>query len=368
MTDELKSPIELILENKPEGPRRRQSALAITEIVMPRLAFTLPDGTAVNLHTIRAGKCQADILSFGASIADILVRAGGTTRSVVLGLADLAGYPAHRAHMGAVAGRCANRIGGGRFELDGRPHQLTLNERGRTHLHGGAHGFGNKVWRIESALDDRIALSIVSLDGEDGYPGMVRAQCGYHIEDSGMLRIELTATCDAPTLVNLATHSYFNLGGDTILDHTLTIAAGHYTPVDADLIPTGEIAPVAGTPFDFRAGETIGARRALTPSGFDHNFAISSQPTPEARFAARLVAPAGDLTMELWSTEPGLQFYDGQYLPVPQALRERTGVRFGGCCLEPQRFPDGINHADFPNTVLRPGETYRQVTEYRFVG
>jgi len=334
---------------------------------MPHPAFTTPDGTDVELHTIRAGRYQADILSYGATIADLTVPVAGDTRSVVLGLADLADYPAHAAYMGAVAGRCANRIAGGRFELEGRTHQLACNERGRTHLHGGALGFGRRVWRVDEVEADRVALSIASPNGEEGYPGTVRASCVYHLADAGILTITLTATTDAPTLVNLATHSYFNLGGgDTVLDHALTLAADRYTPVDADLIPTGEVAPVAGTRFDFRSPRRIGERRAQTDAGYDHNFAIAMAPSAEPRLAARLESPNRDLAMELWSTEPGLQFYDGQYLPPQQALRGRSGLRFGGCCLEPQRFPNAINQPGFPSPVLRPGETYRQLTQYRF--
>jgi aldose 1-epimerase len=334
---------------------------------MRRHAFVAPDGADVELLTISAGRHRADIISLGASIADLVVAAGAGTRSVVLGMADIADYGAFAGHMGAVAGRCANRIAAGRFTLDGRDFQLPLNERDRSHLHGGFNGFGHRVWSVEAASDTRIDLSIASPDGEEGYPGTVKATCAYEITENGVLGIELSATTDAPTLVNLATHSYFNLGlSQTILDHNLTIPAGHYLPVDANLIPTGEIASVAGTGFDFRQRAKIGERRAMTSGGFDHNYVIAMEPAAAVRQMARLEAPAGDLAMEVWSTEPGVQFYDGKFLPVKHPLRGDCNRQFGGCCLEPQRFPDGINHPGWPNGVLRPGEVYRQRTEYRF--
>jgi aldose 1-epimerase len=334
---------------------------------MRQPAYTTADGTPVDVITISAGGTQAKILALGASIADLTVPVTGQARSVVLGLANYADYVDRGQHMGAVAGRCANRIADGKFQLDGKAYQLPLNERGVTHLHGGMMGFGRRVWTVEMETDSRVVLSIESADGEEGYPGHVRARCVYTLTPEGVLRIALTADTTTPTLVNLATHSYFNLAGsETILDHTLTLASDSYTPVDARLIPTGEIASVAGTGFDFRKPAGIGANRALTPTGFDHNFALAAAPTADPRFVARLAAPSDDLALEIWSTEPGVQFYDGQYLPEADGFRGRRSTKHAGCCLEPQRFPDAINHPDFPSAVLRPGETYRQVTEYRF--
>jgi len=339
----------------------------VRDHTMRRQAFVAPDGADVELITISAGRTRADIINLGASIADLVVAAGAGERSVVLGMADVVDYGAFAGHMGAVAGRCANRIAAGRFTLDGRAHQLPLNEKNRSHLHGGFNGFGHRVWKVEEASNTRIDLSIVSPDGEERYPGTVKATCAYEIRETGMLSIELSATTDAPTLVNLATHSYFNLGpSQTILDHKLTIPADHCLPVDASLIPTGEIAAVAGTGFDFRKPARIGDRRAMTANGFDHNYVIAMEPAATVRQMARLESPAGDLAMEVWSTEPGVQFYDGGFLPVKHPLRGDCNRQFGGLCLEPQRFPDGINHRGWPNGVLRPGEVYRQRTEYRF--
>ncbi len=334
---------------------------------MRQTAFTTSDGIPVDLITISAGGYQAKILALGASIADLTVPVRRQPRSVVLGLANYADYVERGQHMGAVAGRCANRIADGAFQLDGKTYQLPLNEREVTHLHGGKMGFGRRVWTVDAVSSASVALSILSADGDEGYPGAVSARCVYTIDAGGQLTIDLSAATDAPTLVNLATHSYFNLAGsDTILDHQLTIAADRYTPVDARLIPTGEILSVDGSGYDFRKGARIGELRAQTANGYDHNFAVAMSPATLPRFMARLAAPSGDLALEVWSTEPGVQFYDGQYLPDTDGFRGRRGKKHAGCCLEPQRFPDGVNKPGFPNVVLRPGETYRQITEYRF--
>lgn len=334
---------------------------------MRQTAFTTPDGRPVDVLTIAAGAYQAKILALGASIADLTAPVAGQPRSVVLGLANLSDYVEQGRHMGAVAGRCANRIADGKFQLDGKAYQLPLNERGVTHLHGGMMGFGRRVWTVEAVSGASVTLSILSPDGDEGYPGTVRARCSYAIDASGTLTINLSAATDAPTLVNLATHSYFNLAGsDTILDHRLTIAADRYTPVNARLIPTGESLPVEQSGYDFRKASGIGEQLAKTPNGFDHNYVVAMTPSRDPRFMARLAAPSGELAMEVWSTEPGLQFYDGQHLPDTDAFRGRRGAKHAGCCLEPQRFPDGINQPGFPSVVLRPGEMYRQVTEYRF--
>lgn len=316
---------------------------------------------------ISAGRYEAEILSYGATLADLRIPVGQKSRSVVLGPANVSDYPRHKAFMGAIAGRCANRIAGGRIVLDGSRYQLSLNEQERTHLHGGFNGFFNRDWEIIASGGDHVSLSLLSPDGEEGYPGEVRATCRYHLAPDGILSILLSAVTTAPTLVNLATHSYFNLAdSDTILDHVLTIPAEHYTPVDGNLVPTGEITPVAATGFDFRKPAAISAQRVRVHGGFDHNFALGGGPTDVPKLAAKLESPDREVALEIWSTEPGLQFYDGQYLPIPFAMRGRAAHRFGGCCLEPQRFPDAINHPHFPQCTLRPGETYRQLTQYRF--
>ncbi|MEO9338224.1 aldose epimerase family protein [Mesorhizobium sp. SB112] len=331
----------------------------------------MPNENAANSRIesveIRGGGLSAKILNYGATLADLIVETSGGPRSVVLGFDDPEAYRTHGAFFGAVAGRCANRIADGRFELDGEEHQLHLNEKGRTHLHGGGAGFWQKLWTIAERDKSSVLLTLVSPDGDQGYPGNLRVSCRYSIQ-AGKLVIGLTARTDKPTLVNLATHSYFNLdGSDTILDHMLTIPAHAYTPVNADIIPTGELAPVEGTAFDFRTARPVEKARSETARvDYDHNFALAMRPFAQPHLAARL--EASRLAMEIWSTEPGLQFYDGNFLPVSEPLRGgRKGQRFGGLCLEPQRFPDAIHHPEFPGSVLRPDETYAQTTEYRFL-
>lgn len=318
-----------------------------------------PDGAAIRAFDLADGAIAATVITYGASLADLAVNG----RSVLLGFADGETYAAHKAHFGSIAGRCANRIAGGRFSLDGIDHQLSRND-GPNHLHGGANGFGQLNWTVVESDARSVTLSLVSPDGDQGYPGEVHATCRYLVEGGG-LTIDLRAVADRPTLVNLAAHGYFNLdGSQTILDHRLTIAADSYLPVDGELMPTGEIRPVAQTPFDFRAQRPIRNDAGQT---YDHNFALAPSPSAEPRFAARLESPGSELTMELWTTEPGVQFYDGNFLPVPERLRDgRQTRKHGALCLEPQRFPDAVHHPAFPGAVLRPGETYRQVTQYRF--
>lgn len=324
----------------------------------------LDDGTEVPLCRIAKGELEAEIITWGASVRRL--RFGG--RDMVLGLESLDDYVRHSPHMGAIAGRCANRIAGGSFTLDGAEHRLALNENGRTHLHGGARGFGKRAWTLEQHDKASVLLKLVSADGEEGYPGRVEALCRYTLTGTGALRIKLTATTDAPTLVNLAHHSYFNLGdGADIRDHTLEIAADRYLPVDGDAIPTGEVRKVDWTPFDFREGRRIGRRPGEEEAVFDHNFCLADWPREAAEFAAAVEAPDESVRLEVWTTEPGLQFYDGYKLNVP--VEGLDGRRYGphaGFCLEPQRWPDSPNHAGFAGAVLRPGETYTQVTEYRF--
>lgn len=325
----------------------------------------LAGGQVVHAVEIGNANLRARILTYGATLADLTLATKDGPHSVILGFDTLEDYLAQTAYVGAIAGRCANRIAGGRFTLDGVEHQLSLNENGRTHLHGGTEGFSAKLWDIVEMSPSSVTLALVSPHDDEGYPGEVRAKCRYSIEGQ-TLTLELTAETDRPTLVNLAGHAYFNLdGSDTILDHRLTIPATAYTPVGDDLIPTGEIAPVRGTIFDFTAPRPV--RSGDPHAGYDHNFVLAMAPATTPRPAARLEGPQSGIAMEIWTTEPGLQFYDGNFLPVAQPLRGgRQDQRFGALCLEPQRFPNAIHHPHFPGAVLRPGETYRQVTQYVF--
>jgi aldose 1-epimerase len=337
--------------------------------------FGIHQGKAVEEVRLRSGVAEAAIISYGAVLRDLIVPTHGGTQRVVLGLDRLEDYVAHSPHFGAIAGRYANRIRHGRFVLDGETYQLPLNQENRHSLHGGGNGLGKRIWQVAARSKDFVTLTHVWPDREAGYPGTLVTACTYRLQGT-TLRIELSATADQATPVNLCHHSYFNLdGSDTVLDHELEVAAEFYTPADADWIPTGQILGLAGTPFDFRTSRPIQLmdasgervrydhnyvlrRKRLEPSGFDH--------LPLAH-AATLSSRRNGLKLEVWTTEPGLQVYDGfkVNLPVPG----HDGAVYGpnaGLCLEPQHFPDSPNQAHFPSTILRPGEVYRQVTEYRF--
>lgn len=339
-------------------------------------SFGACDGHDILEITLRARSgMEARILTYGAVVRDLLVPAPHGLQRVVLGLNSLEEYRAHSPHFGAIAGRYANRIAGGRFPLDGREYQLPCNQEGRHSLHGGPTGFGKRPWSLVAADTTSCTLSIVSADGDAGYPGTLTTTCRYRLRGDSTLRIELSAVTDQPTVLNLCHHSYFNLDGSAdILDHELSIDADRITPVDADMIPDGTFAPVAGTPFDFRTARPI---RRIGPDGqrtrYDHNFMLTRQclAVDESGLnlarAAVLSGPRTGIRLEAWTTEPCLQLYDGFKVDIP--VPGLGGARYGanaGICLEPQHAPDSPNQPAFPDTVLRPGEHYWQVTEYRF--
>jgi aldose 1-epimerase len=326
----------------------------------------LEDGSSVARARIVGDGMEFAVLSYGAVLQQIQIELPAGPRAVTLGFDNLEAYVRHSPHMGAVAGRYANRIRDGRFSIEGRICQLARNENGRTHLHGGQKGFGKRNWTIDSTDERSVTLSLISPDGEEGYPGRVEVQCIYKLAGPLRLSIELTAVSSAPTIINLATHSYFNLAGaGDARDHCLFIPCDLYLPVDADLIPTGEIDPVAGGPYDFRCLRPL---RSDPPTRFDTTFVAGFEPSEMPRHMATLEAPDGSLALQVWSTEPAIQLYDGGKLAVPvSGLGGRRYGPFSGVCLEPQRFPDAPNHSGFTDTVLRPGQTYRQVTEYRFL-
>lgn len=319
-------------------------------------------------HVMENGRLRACVMEWGAAVRDLRIDLPGGARPLVLGFSRLEDYPDHSPHFGAIAGRFANRIANGRFRLDGREYQVTRNQGGAHHLHGGENGFGTREWSLVEAGPDSLLLRIVSPDGDEGYPGTLTAICRYSLTGDEALRVELEAETDAPTVVNLAHHSYFNLdGAGDILDSVVEIAADRYTPVDDSLIPTGEIRPVESTPYDFRAPRRIRRDSGGGPFAYDLNYVLADAPRERPQFAARVVSAAGDIAMEVRTTEPGLQFYTASKLDTP--VPGLTGARyraFGGLCLEPQRFPDSPNHANFTDATLHPGEIYRQLTEYRF--
>jgi aldose 1-epimerase len=326
----------------------------------------LTDGSEILEVVISSGDLTVTVITLGAIIRD--VRLAGVDHPLVLGFDRLEDYVNHSPYFGAVAGRSANRIGGGRFQIDGRQFQVSQNENGRTHLHGGFNGFSTRNWRLVSRNASSVTLAITSLAGEEGYPGKVEATVRYAVEAPGTIRMDAAATTDAPTLVNLAQHSYFNLDDSSdILDHHVQIFADSYTPTDNDSVPTGEIVTVAGSDFDFRASKPIRQLRNGVRVVFDKNWVVTRQRSAAARPHARLTSPKNGVSLDIASTEPGVQFYDGVFMnvPVPGLGGRRYKVN-GGCCFEPQVFPDAPNHPGFPSSILRPGETYRQVSTFAF--
>jgi aldose 1-epimerase len=317
-----------------------------------QVSLTGPDGMTMQ------------VLTWGAVVRDLAVPlASGSQQRVVLGLNSIEDYVAHSPYFGAIVGRYGNRIGKAQFVLNGETYGLDPNE-GENQLHGGSKGFGTRLWSIVDHASSSVTLSLVSEDGDMGYPGRLVATCTYTLLPSCRLRIELEATADKPTPVNLTTHGYFNLDGSPdISSHVLTIAGDFITPTRPDLIPTGEIASVAGTDYDFTAPRPI---YRTQPTLYDINYVLRG-PYGELRHAAMLTSRQNGLSMELWTTEPGVQFYDGHLIDMPvQGLGGIQYGRHGGLCLEPQRFPDSPNKAHFPSSILPRGQVSRQVSELRF--
>ncbi len=349
-------------------------------------AAEAPEG-AVERCTLRsASGAEVAILTLGGIVQAIRVPdRDGKPANVVLGFTSAESYLsedylAANPYFGAVAGRFANRIAGGRFTLDGTDHALATNN-GPNHLHGGASGFDRRLWTVTPAEGDgwaRIELRRTSPDGEEGYPGTLGVRVTYTWTDDHVLSIDYHAETDRPTIVNLTNHSYFNLGGEgsgSIDGHELTLHASRYTPLDETQIPTGELAPVDGTPFDFRAGRAVGqlVREAhpqlLLAQGYDHNLVLDGyrEGGEGVHLAAELRDPVSGRRMEVHTTEPGVQLYSGNYLDGTIVGASGRIYRQGdGMCLETQHFPNSPNVADFPSTVLRPGEQFRSRTELRF--
>lgn len=319
---------------------------------------TFQDETVRRIR-ISSGALTAHVLTWGAVVQDL--RLEGHAHPLVLGFAEFAPYPAQSPFFGAIAGRCANRIRDGHLELDGAAFQLDRNFIGKHTLHGGADSMGKRIWQIADNSADSVTLTITLPDGHNGFPGTLTARATYAVSGSALV-VRLEAETDAPTLCNLAHHSYFNLdGAATLANHRLQIDAETFLPVDDELIPTGEQRPVGGTVFDFRT-----PRPALTGTLLDHNFCLSPDRRP-IRPVAHL--SAGEIAMEIRTTEPGLQVYDGANIAT--AAPGLAGGPMGahaGIALEPQVWPDANHHSGFPQAVLRPGEAYHQLTEFHFTG
>lgn len=342
----------------------------------PALYGTLPDGGAVYKYTLTGAEISVGIITYGGIIDRIDVPdAAGERANVVLGYPDLAGYIRNKPYFGALIGRYANRIARGRFALDGTDFAVPVND-GVNSLHGGARGFDKVAWDVEAASDTEIALRYISPDGEQGYPGKLDTQVTYALDGPDGLRIEYIASTDAPTVVNLTNHTYFNLAGEgsgDILAHILQLEAGRYTPVDAGFIPTGELAPVAGTPFDFRTPHAIGARirdghpQVHIGRGYDHNWILDRAPGDPPSRIATAVDPLSGRSLDVLTDQPGVQFYSGNYLDATELGSSGKIYRqSAGFALETQHFPDAPNKASFPTTVLRPGQIFRSTTVFRF--
>ena len=325
----------------------------------------MPNGQLVYRAEIAAGKLSAAIITYGAVVQEL--RLAGFDRSLVLGLNTLEDYLDHSPHFGAIVGRVANRISYGKFSIDGVDYQADQNIDDTHMLHGGAAGFGNRNWQIEDHGPDFVVLKLISDDGDMGFPGNLIARCRYQITANQGLQVELSAETDAPTICNLAHHSYFNLEGEgDILGHEIMIEADHITEMSDQLLPTGELLDVDGTDFVLRDLRVISTGEADGSLRYDHNYCLSRKRV-EPRHVATVRAANSGISMRVATTEPGLQFYDGAKVATPVAgIDGRTYGANAGLCLEAQCWPDAPNNADFPSIALNPGEKYRQVTIYRF--
>jgi aldose 1-epimerase len=341
----------------------------------------LPDGRKAELFTLKnKSGAKLTITNYGGIVVSLEVPdKAGKLGDVVLGYDKLQGYVDNNPYFGALIGRYANRIGNGLFKLDGKEYQLAKNNNGICALHGGVKGFDKVLWKAEpaKAVDgEALLLTYESPDGEEGYPGKLSVAAMHTWTEKNELRIEITATTDKPTVVNLTHHSYFNLAGagsGDILGHEMMINADSITPIDATLVPTGKLQKVKGTPFDFNVPTLVGARIGAKDAqlefgkGYDHNWVLRKK-EGELSLAARVRDPKSGRVLEVETTEPGLQFYSGNFLDG--TIHGKKGALYAfrnGFCLEPQRFPDSPNKPAFPSAVLRPGQLYKHTLIYRFL-
>ncbi len=355
--------LETMSERKPADAPVRTAPFGTTKAGAPATLFTLENSRGL----------VARVTDFGATLVEMHVpdRAGAMV-DVVLGFDQVAGYESDaNQYFGCTTGRVANRIAKGRFSLDGKEYTLAVNN-GPNHLHGGERGFGQRMFSAESLDGAAVRFRYDSPAGEEGYPGAVRVEVTYTLTDADELRIDYTATSDARTPLNLTNHAYWNLAGagnGTILEHVLELDATRYTPADDTLIPTGEVVAVEGTPLDFttprRIGDRIAALEGTAALGYDHNFVVESG-AGTVRRAARLADPVSGRVLEIFTTEPGIQFYSGNFLNGATGKGGRAYAHRGALCLETQHFPDSVHHAAFPSTILEPGATYRQTTVHHF--
>jgi aldose 1-epimerase len=338
---------------------------------------TLPDGRAVERYRLEdAGGVAVDILTLGGVVQRVFAPdRDGRLADVALGFADLDAYLANPSYLGAIVGRCANRIADGRIVIDGVTYLLSRNS-GRDTLHGGDGGFHQALWSVEAASNERLHLSLESPDGDQGFPGAVRVDAIYSLSQDKGLCVDFAATTNRPTLINLTSHAYWNLAGEgvgDVLDHELQVEADAFTPTTERFLPTGEIRSVEGTPFDFRVATTLRERVMCTSDaqialagGIDHNFVLRADPERPPRRVAGLADPGSGRTLEVFTTEPGLQVYTGNGLAGgPAGKSGEPCPRWGGVALEPQHFPDAPHQPAFPSILLRPGEVFRSSTVFR---
>jgi aldose 1-epimerase len=332
----------------------------------------LPDGRPASLFTVtNAGGLVLTLTDYGARIVSMQTPdRGGKLANIALGLDTLEKYVDHKCSLGCATGRFANRIRAGQFTLDGKAYQLAKNNNNEHHLHGGNVGFGKRLWNAETIGDSTVRFTYVSPDGEENYPGTLTTTIDYTLTNDDELRIDYTATTDNPTILNLTNHAYWNLGGvgsGDVLGHELSIEGDKFVEVGAGSIPTGKLPDVAGTALDFRTTHTVGERIAQMkpetgPTGYDHCWVLRHP--GKLSLAARVREPKSGRVLELYTTEPGVQFYTGNYLNGDPVNGGYT--QYSALCLETQHLPDSPNHPNFPSTVLRPGETYRQTTVHKF--
>jgi len=341
-----------------------------------------PSGEAVEAFTLTNAKgVSATVITYGATLQSLIAPdKAGNKADLVLGFNDAAAYVKNASYFGASVGRFANRIGKGRFELDGKTYQLELNNNGVAALHGGVKGFDKVVWKVlstKSGPTASVTLGYVSPDGDQGYPGTVNATATYALDEQNQLTITYGATTDKPTIVNMTNHALFNAAGEGApegaMGNVLTLPAEGYTPVDNELIPTGAITPVAGTAFDFRTPTAVGKRirdasdpQLVIGKGYDHNFVLTGKSGGAPRLAARLADPKSGRVLEILSDQPGIQFYAGNFLDASWVGKSGKLYRQGdGIALEPQHFPDAPNKPQFASVRLDPGQTYRNVMVFK---
>ncbi|HWF87600.1 MAG TPA: aldose epimerase family protein [Pyrinomonadaceae bacterium] len=355
------------------------TAVAVDAQVTKQPFGKTPDGQQIDLYTLRnAHGVEAKIMNYGAIVTSLKVPdRNGKFDDVVLGFSDFDSYLKNDPYFGAIVGRYGNRIAKGRFTLNGVEYKLATNN-GENHLHGGIKGFDKVVWtahQLTTKAGPAVALTYLSKDGEEGYPGNLTANVVYTLTNNDELKIDYTVTTDKDTVHNLTHHSYFNLAGEgngDILNHVVTINANRFVPTDAGSIPTGELKSVAGTPFDFLKPMAIGARinqddeQLKFGNGYDHTWVINGRPGV-MRFAATAYDATSGRVMQVWTTEPGVQFYTGNFLDGTKTGKSgKAYERRNGFCFETQHYPDSPNHPSFPTTTLKKGQTYKSTTIYRF--